>query len=104
MFLWIIPIPPSCAKAIAKRASVTVSIAAERIGILSVIPRVNFVWRETSLGNTVECAGTSKTSSNVKASCSNRIFSVLVVEKAPYYKVCSTFYHLIDNFLTLYAR
>ena len=32
MFLWMMPMPPSWAMAMARRASVTVSIAAERIG------------------------------------------------------------------------
>ena len=53
---WTIPIPPSRASAIASRASVTVSIAAETIGILSVMPRVrlgcsrDFVREDARLG------------------------------------------------------
>ena len=40
-FLWITPMPPSCAMAIAISASVTVSIAAEISGMFSVMPRVS---------------------------------------------------------------
>jgi len=46
------PIPPRRAIAIAARYSVTVSIAAETIGMLSGILRVSFVSRLTSLGRT----------------------------------------------------
>src|SRR5664280_945449 len=46
------PRPPSRASAIASLASVTVSIAAETIGMLIVIVRVNRVTVETSLGCT----------------------------------------------------
>ena len=35
MFLWMMPMPPSCAMAIARRASVTVSMAADTSGMLS---------------------------------------------------------------------
>ena len=65
MFLWMMPMPPSCAIEMAKRASVTVSIAAESKGRLSVMLRVSLVWSLTSRGSTVECAGTNKTSSKV---------------------------------------
>ncbi len=54
MFLWIMPIPPSWAKAMASRDSVTVSIAADTNGMLRLIVRVNWVLRLTSLGSTVE--------------------------------------------------
>ncbi len=37
---WRTPIPPNCAMTIAMSASVTVSIAEERTGMLSRIPRV----------------------------------------------------------------
>ena len=37
MFLWTMPMPPSWAMAIARRASVTVSIAADSSGMFSVI-------------------------------------------------------------------
>ncbi len=43
IFLCKTPIPPSCAMAIAIFDSVTVSIAAETIGTLMVMLRVNFV-------------------------------------------------------------
>ncbi len=54
IFLWRMPSPPSCATAIAKRLSVTVSIAAESNGILIEISRVSLVVRLTSRGNTFE--------------------------------------------------
>ena len=73
MFLWMIPSPPSCAMAIARRASVTVSIAAETSGMLSAIERVRRVFRDTSRGTTRECAGTSRTSSKVSAFRTTRI-------------------------------
>jgi hypothetical protein len=66
-FLWTIPIPPSCAIAIARRASVTVSIAADTSGMFSSSFRVRRVFRETSLGRTREWAGRSRTSSKVSA-------------------------------------
>ena len=54
MLLWITPMPPSCAIAIAKRASVTVSIAEETSGILRAIDAVSLDSRLTVLGRTVE--------------------------------------------------
>src|SRR6202162_1767135 len=68
MFLWITPMPPCCAIAIASRDSVTVSIAADTIGILREIPAVRRVFRSTSRGCTLDRAGRSRTSSNVRAS------------------------------------
>ena len=68
---WRIPIPPSRASAIASRASVTVSMAAETIGISSRIPRVSCVAVETWFGSTADSAGTSSTSSNVSPSRAN---------------------------------
>ncbi len=68
MFLWMMPMPPSCAMAMARRASVTVSIAAETIGILRARPLVSRVSRETSRGRISEYAGSRRTSSNVSAS------------------------------------
>ena len=62
-FLWMMPMPPSWAMAMARRASVTVSMAADRIGSFSFRSRVNRVSRLTSLGRMVEWAGTSETSS-----------------------------------------
>ena len=48
-------------------ASVTVSIAADRIGVLRTIFLVRFVVKLTSFGIVVECAGTNSTSSKVRA-------------------------------------
>ncbi len=67
MFLWITPMPPSCAMAMARRASVTVSMAADTRGRFRVMSRVKRVEREVSLGRTWEYAGTSNTSSKVSA-------------------------------------
>ena len=53
-FLWMMPMPPSCAIAIASLASVTVSIAADTSGMLSEMFRVRRVWREVSLGRMSE--------------------------------------------------
>src|SRR4051794_7584427 len=66
-----IPIPPSRAKAIAIRASVTVSIAAETTGTSSTIVRVSRVAVETSFGRTDDSAGTRRTSSKVSPSFAN---------------------------------
>ena len=65
------PMPPSRASAIAVRASVTVSIAAETIGISSSIVRVRRVRVETSPGSTPDSEGTSSTSSKVSPSFAN---------------------------------
>ena len=65
------PIPPSRASAIAIRASVTVSIAAETSGISSAIVRVSRLAVETSFGRTADSAGTSRTSSKVRPSFAN---------------------------------
>ena len=54
IFLCNTPIPPSRASAIARLDSVTVSIAADNIGILIVILRVTFVRMSVSLGKTCE--------------------------------------------------
>ncbi|MBA7664114.1 hypothetical protein ES703_72165 [subsurface metagenome] len=64
-FLWIMPIPPSWASAIASAASVTVSIAAETIGIFIVILSVNCVRASAWLGTKSLWAGNSSTSSKV---------------------------------------
>src|SRR5687768_16737328 len=61
------PSPPSWAIAIARPDSVTVSIAALSSGTLSLMFRVYRVETTTSLGTSVECCGTSRTSSNVSA-------------------------------------
>src|SRR5690606_15669836 len=62
--------------AMAMRASVTVSMAADTRGMLSRILRVSRVETSTSRGSTCECAGTSSTSSNVKASGPNLSFMI----------------------------
>ncbi len=61
------PMPPSWARAMASRDSVTVSIAAETSGMFSSIPRDRRVERSTWLGWTSERPGTSRTSSKVSA-------------------------------------
>ena len=72
IFLCKMPMPPNCAMAMAKRASVTVSMAADTIGKLMRILRVSCVAKRTSLGKIIECAGTRETSSNVRASARMR--------------------------------
>ena len=57
--------PPSLANAMAKRPSVTVSMAALRIGTLIVMWRETCVEQSTSLGITSDLAGTNTTSSKV---------------------------------------
>ena len=54
IFLWITPIPPSRANAIANLLSVTVSIAELIRGIFNLILLVNCADKSTSLGRTVE--------------------------------------------------
>ena len=60
------PMPPSCASAIAKFVSVTVSIGALINGHFSLIFRVKRVERSTLAGKTLEYAGSNKTSSKVR--------------------------------------
>ena len=71
IFLWITPIPPSRAIAIAIRDSVTVSIAAVISGMLRLMSFVSFVFRETPSGVTSDFAGMSNTSSKVSPSFTN---------------------------------
>src|SRR5690606_16597625 len=71
MFLCNIPIPPACAIAIAKSASVTVSIAADTSGIFRRIFFVSCVLVSTSRGQISELAGINKTSSYVRPSATN---------------------------------
>ena len=59
--------------AIARRASVTVSIAAETSGSLSWMLRDSRVERSVSRGRTLEYDGTSSTSSKVSALPSRRM-------------------------------
>src|SRR5437588_5180160 len=60
--------PPCCAIAIARCDSVTVSIAADEIGILRGMLRVKRVVVSASVGRTPLRAGTRETSSKVRAS------------------------------------
>ena len=62
------PIPPWRAMAMARRDSVTVSMAADASGILSLNCRVKCVRVSTSVGSTEDLPGKSKTSSNVRPS------------------------------------
>ena len=66
-FLWMTPMPPCCAIAMASLDSVTVSIAALSSGTLTRMCRVTHDVTSTALGSTSECRGTSSTSSNVSA-------------------------------------
>src|SRR5712671_2008461 len=65
---WMTPMPPACAMAIAIWASVTVSMAEARIGILTAMSRVMRLRTSASDGNTSDRPGCSNTSSNVRAS------------------------------------
>src|SRR4051794_15128630 len=66
-FLWTMPMPPSWARAMARRDSVTVSMAAERMGMFISIPRQTWVRSSTWFGWTSDRPGTSEMSSNVRA-------------------------------------
>ena len=68
---WTTPIPPTRASAIASRASVTVSIAADTTGIASSSSRVSRVRVETSFGSTSDSAGIRETSSKERPSRAN---------------------------------
>src|SRR5680860_456158 len=61
------PIPPAWAMAMASRASVTVSMAEDRIGTLMEIDRVTREATFTSLGSTLDGPGRIRTSSKVSA-------------------------------------
>ncbi len=65
------PSPPAWAMAIARLASVTVSMAADTIGMASEIERVSFVAVSVSPGITEDAAGFSSTSSKVRYSSSS---------------------------------
>ena len=60
--------------AMANLASVTVSMAAETMGALTLISRVSWEEMSTSRGRTSENAGTRSTSSKVSASPRNLLF------------------------------
>ena len=64
---WITPMPPACAMAMASRDSVTVSIAADRIGIDSSMSPAIRVAMSVSPGITSEWPGCNSTSSKVSA-------------------------------------
>jgi hypothetical protein len=68
MFLWTMPMPPSWAMAMARRASVTVSMAADMSGILSRCARQAGARSTCRWARWQEWAGTSRTSSKVRAS------------------------------------
>ena len=67
-FLWITPMPPNCAIAMASLCSVTVSIAEEISGILRWILFVSCVFTSASPGPIELSEGCNKTSSKVNAS------------------------------------
>ena len=54
-FLWMTPMPPCCAIAMARRDSVTVSMAALTSGTFSRMLRVSRVLTSTCVGSTSEC-------------------------------------------------
>src|SRR5687767_487975 len=64
--------PPACAMAMASLASVTVSMADDRMGMCSEIVRVTRVLTSTVLGRTSEAAGRISTSSKVSPSSTSR--------------------------------
>ncbi len=74
MFLWMKPIPPSSARALAMTASVTVSMAADSSGMLSLMVLVRRVEMSVAAGCTADFPGISNTSSKVRPSL--RIFSM----------------------------
>ena len=71
IFLWMMPMPPSRAMAMAMRYSVTVSMAALIRGMFSRIFFVSWVCRSTSAGSTSLAAGISSTSSKVRPCLTN---------------------------------
>ena len=68
---WTMPMPPARAMAMARRDSVTVSIAADTTGMDSSICGVSRVEVDTSAGNTADSAGTRRTSSKVRPCLAN---------------------------------
>ena len=67
-FLWITPMPPCCAIAMAMPSSVTVSMADDISGMFSSMRRVSRARTSVAAGNTPEEAGTTSTSSKASAS------------------------------------
>ncbi len=82
-FLWMTPSPPSWARAMARRASVTVSIAEERMGVGSTRCRVTREAICTSWGSTALSAGTNSTSSKVRPSFTSSVSMRRVVAERP---------------------
>ena len=68
---WTMPMPPARAMAMASRASVTVSMAADTMGMANSMRGVSRVPVVTLDGRTFDSAGTSSTSSNVSPSLAN---------------------------------
>ena len=68
IFLWIMPIPPSLAIAIAILAPVTVSMAAVIIGVFSLTFPASLVASCIILGVTSDSPGIRRPSSNVRPS------------------------------------
>ena len=98
MFLWMMPMPPSRAIAMAILEVVTVSIAAVRKGELSRIPLTSSVEMSTSAGTTSERAGTSSTSSKVSPSFVN--FSLaFVFSIRPPFLISSVFRALTGGYI-----
>ena len=105
MFLWIMPIPPQRAMAIAIWCSVTVSIPAERKGIFRRIVSVSLVERSASYGTISEYCGTSKTSSNVMPSpMIFAIFSFSLLNRPPFPKIGSYPLLSFDGLCILISR
>src|SRR6266853_1130058 len=99
MFLWITPMPPSRAMAIAMSDSVTVSIAAETSGMLRGILRVNQDFTSTLRGCTVACRGTSNTSSNVSAGVGRKVPMAKVMRGAAPVQLPLPALHRLGGFL-----
>src|SRR5215470_13437844 len=76
------PTPPCLAIATAMFASVTVSIAEDSNGTRSLIRRVSLPVVSASLGSSSECAGSSSTSSKVRAGGPNLASSVMSLRDA----------------------
>ena len=89
MFLWMMPMPPSRAMAMAKRCSVTVSMAALMRGMFMRIPRVSQVLTLVVAGNTSDAAGIKSTSSKVSASRAN-LSAQSIVTTASHFEIVAT--------------
>ncbi len=80
---WMTPMPPACAMAMASRASVTVSMAAEMIGILRSMSPAMRVRMSVSPGITSEWPGCRRTSSKVSASGPVTVSMILAMPSPP---------------------